>query len=39
MKIRTSLKRFCSKCKIIKRKKQLVVICDIKKHKQHQKWK
>nr|QEM01916.1 50S ribosomal protein L36 [Nephromyces sp. ex Molgula occidentalis] len=37
MKIRTSLKIFCSKCKLIKRKKKYFIIWPIKKHKQHQK--
>nr|QEM01766.1 50S ribosomal protein L36 [Nephromyces sp. ex Molgula occidentalis] len=36
MKIRTSLKRFCSKCKLIKRNKHYYIICVIKKHKQKQ---
>jgi len=36
MKIRASIKKICSKCKIIKRKGILRVICVIKKHKQKQ---
>nr|QEM01625.1 50S ribosomal protein L36 [Nephromyces sp. ex Molgula occidentalis] len=37
MKIRTSIKRFCSKCKLLKRKKRFVINWVFKKHKQHQK--
>nr|QEM01655.1 50S ribosomal protein L36 [Nephromyces sp. ex Molgula occidentalis] len=37
MKIRTSVKRLCSKCKLIKRNKRNFIKCSIKKHKQRQK--
>lgn len=36
MKVRASIKKICSKCKIIKRKGILRVICINKKHKQRQ---
>lgn len=36
MKVRPSVKPFCEKCKIIKRKGRVRVICEIKKHKQRQ---
>jgi large subunit ribosomal protein L36 len=36
MKVRTSIKRICSKCKIIRRKGVVRVICDNKRHKQRQ---
>lgn len=36
MKVRTSVKKICMKCKIIKRKWIVRVICETKKHKQRQ---
>ncbi|HLC38575.1 MAG TPA: 50S ribosomal protein L36 [Patescibacteria group bacterium] len=36
MKVRASVKKMCSKCKIIKRKRVLRVICVNPKHKQRQ---
>ncbi|MGK2931116.1 MAG: 50S ribosomal protein L36 [Candidatus Carsonella ruddii] len=36
MKIRNSIKKFCNKCIILKRKKKIFVICYYKKHKQKQ---
>ncbi|MEA3305196.1 MAG: 50S ribosomal protein L36 [Candidatus Omnitrophota bacterium] len=36
MKVRSSVKKICSKCKIIKRKSVLRVICKEPKHKQKQ---
>jgi large subunit ribosomal protein L36 len=36
MKVRASVKTMCDKCKLIKRKGVLRVICSIKKHKQRQ---
>ncbi|HPP87583.1 MAG TPA: 50S ribosomal protein L36 [bacterium] len=36
MKVRASVKKICDKCKIIKRKKVVRVICANKKHKQKQ---
>lgn len=36
MKVRSSVKKICSKCKIIKRKWKVIVICETKKHKQRQ---
>ncbi len=36
MKVRSSIKKICNNCKIIKRKKTLRTICNIKKHKQRQ---
>nr|QEM01827.1 50S ribosomal protein L36 [Nephromyces sp. ex Molgula occidentalis] len=37
MKIRTSVKCLCLKCKLIKRNKHYIIKCPIKKHKQKQK--
>lgn len=37
MKVRASVKPICEKCKIIKRKGILRIICDNLKHKQRQK--
>ena len=34
MKVRSSVKPICEKCKIIKRKGRIRVICDTPKHKQ-----
>jgi large subunit ribosomal protein L36 len=36
MKVRASVKKMCDKCKVIKRKGIVRVICDNKKHKQRQ---
>ncbi|MCJ7814022.1 MAG: 50S ribosomal protein L36 [Candidatus Atribacteria bacterium] len=36
MKVRSSVKRMCEKCKIIKRKGKIRVICSNPKHKQRQ---
>jgi large subunit ribosomal protein L36 len=36
MKVRASVKRICNKCKVIRRRGVLRVICENKKHKQRQ---
>ena len=36
MKVRASVKPMCSKCKLIKRKGVIRVLCEVKKHKQRQ---
>lgn len=36
MKVRSSVKPVCSKCKVIKRKGVVMVICENKRHKQRQ---
>lgn len=36
MKVRPSVKRICDKCKIIRRKGRVMVICSNPKHKQRQ---
>lgn len=36
MKIRASIKRMCDKCKIIVRRRRIMVICENPKHKQRQ---
>ena len=36
MKVRASVKRMCAKCKLIRRKRVLRVICENPKHKQRQ---
>ncbi len=36
MKVRASVKKMCDKCKIIRRKRVVYVICDNPKHKQRQ---
>jgi large subunit ribosomal protein L36 len=36
MKVRSSVKKMCDKCKIIRRKGIIRVICEIAKHKQRQ---
>ncbi len=36
MKVRASVKPICEKCKVIRRRGIVRVICDIKKHKQKQ---
>lgn len=39
MKVRASVKPICDKCKVIRRKGQLRIICDDPRHKQRQKQK
>ncbi len=39
MKVRPSVKPICEKCKIIRRKGKVMVICENPKHKQKQGWK
>ncbi|OHB75552.1 MAG: 50S ribosomal protein L36 [Planctomycetes bacterium RBG_16_59_8] len=36
MKVRSSVKRICERCQIVKRKGRVHVICDNPKHKQRQ---
>lgn len=36
MKVRSSVKKICPKCRIIKRKGKIMVICENPKHKQKQ---
>lgn len=36
MKVRPSVKAICPKCKIVRRKKRVMVICENPKHKQRQ---
>ncbi|MFL2989193.1 MAG: 50S ribosomal protein L36 [Candidatus Neomarinimicrobiota bacterium] len=36
MKVRASVRKMCAKCKVVKRKGKLLVICEIPKHKQRQ---
>ena len=36
MKVQASVKKRCPKCKIVKRKSRIVVICENPKHKQRQ---
>jgi large subunit ribosomal protein L36 len=36
MKVRTSVKKLCEKCKIVRRRGVLRVICENKRHKQRQ---
>ncbi|MCP4035721.1 MAG: 50S ribosomal protein L36 [bacterium] len=36
MKVRTSVKRICDKCRVIRRKRVVRVICENKRHKQRQ---
>ena len=36
MKVRSSVKKICTKCKVIKRKGVVRVICEVPKHKQRQ---
>jgi len=38
MKVRASVKKICQKCKIVRRKGKVRVICSVKKHKQRQGW-
>lgn len=37
MKVRSSIKRICQNCRLIRRKGQIFIICDNPKHKQRQK--
>lgn len=36
MKVRSSVKRICEKCKLVKRHGKLLIICDNPRHKQRQ---
>nr|YP_010383645.1 ribosomal protein L36 [Crepidomanes minutum]UEQ13221.1 ribosomal protein L36 [Crepidomanes minutum] len=36
MKIRTSVRKICEKCRLIRRRRQIMVICSNPKHKQRQ---
>ncbi|MDI6883160.1 MAG: 50S ribosomal protein L36 [Patescibacteria group bacterium] len=36
MKVRPSVKKICKKCKIVRRKRRVYVICENPKHKQRQ---
>ncbi len=36
MKVRASVKKMCDKCKIVRRKRVVYVVCDNPKHKQRQ---
>ncbi|MDP2638831.1 MAG: 50S ribosomal protein L36 [Candidatus Azambacteria bacterium] len=36
MKVRTSVKKICAKCKVVRRQRRLYVVCSIPKHKQKQ---
>lgn len=36
MKVRASVKKMCDKCKVIRRRGRLMIICDNPKHKQRQ---
>ena len=36
MKVRPSVKRICDKCKVIRRKRVIRIICDNPRHKQRQ---
>ncbi|HMS92108.1 MAG TPA: 50S ribosomal protein L36 [Candidatus Saccharibacteria bacterium] len=36
MKVRSGVKKMCAKCKIVRRRKRVAVICDNPKHKQRQ---
>ncbi|PIY96537.1 MAG: 50S ribosomal protein L36 [Candidatus Kerfeldbacteria bacterium CG_4_10_14_0_8_um_filter_42_10] len=36
MKVRASVKKICNKCKVIRRKGRVVVLCENPKHKQRQ---
>ncbi|HEX7586438.1 MAG TPA: 50S ribosomal protein L36 [Patescibacteria group bacterium] len=36
MKVRASVKKICDKCKLVKRKRKLFVVCSNPKHKQRQ---
>jgi large subunit ribosomal protein L36 len=36
MKVRSSVKKICEKCKIVRRRGRVYVVCEIPKHKQRQ---
>ncbi|OIO50611.1 MAG: 50S ribosomal protein L36 [Candidatus Brennerbacteria bacterium CG11_big_fil_rev_8_21_14_0_20_43_10] len=36
MKVRTSVKKRCAKCKVVRRKGRVYIICSTKRHKQRQ---
>ncbi|MFI4954373.1 MAG: 50S ribosomal protein L36 [Gammaproteobacteria bacterium] len=36
MKVRASVKKLCTKCRVIRRKGNVMIICDNAKHKQRQ---
>ncbi|MEK7611830.1 MAG: 50S ribosomal protein L36 [Patescibacteria group bacterium] len=36
MKVRSSVKKICSQCKVVRRGKRVYVVCRTKKHKQRQ---
>lgn len=36
MKVRASIKKMCDKCKVVRRRGRLMIICDNPKHKQRQ---
>jgi large subunit ribosomal protein L36 len=36
MKVRSSVKKICEKCRVIRRQRQVMVICNNPKHKQKQ---
>ena len=36
MKVRASVKKLCTKCRVIRRKRNVMVICENAKHKQRQ---
>ena len=36
MKVRSSVKRICAKCKIVRREGVIRIICEVPKHKQRQ---
>nr|YP_010451537.1 ribosomal protein L36 [Schizaea pusilla]UTV01528.1 ribosomal protein L36 [Schizaea pusilla] len=36
MKIRASIRRMCEKCRLIRRRRQIVIVCVNPKHKQRQ---
>nr|UTS57027.1 ribosomal protein L36 [Schizaea tenella] len=36
MKIRASIRRMCEKCRLIRRRRQIVIVCINPKHKQRQ---
>lgn len=36
MKVRASVKKMCNRCKVVRRKGQVRIICDNPKHKQRQ---
>ncbi|MBI2637676.1 MAG: 50S ribosomal protein L36 [Candidatus Sungbacteria bacterium] len=36
MKVRASVKKICMKCKVVRRKRRIFVICSTAKHKQRQ---